>query len=1162
MKRFFLYSFLAFFLFTAAVFYSQKDRLHDYASNTLTVLFEEQTSCQIRLGPISFSFIPLNIYLSDVTIISKEEPIATIDRLTIQLSLWDLLHQTIGVKSIDINTASLFSLPNLSDSHQELSWNSLEHIVRLHSIQIQSLHLSPEIAALLSKNSFPILEVAAKAEIDPKRQEAFFDVWLTNVDNLKSRTCFSVGLKQKEELLQIQLRTIENENSLLTSLYNLPKGYNYQFFIHAASKLHEWRNIFQARPENVNGSFQICYSSFAPSESLLGHKGYLEGDFGFSRNEGFHVPYIAGNLSDMDMVGVCHLDPNNQFHNSSFYLDPGQEFLEVLEPITIKTLPIKLIVDGPFNAPKISCKASSETIIFDNQRIDHLEVECNYSHQKGDVKISGLYENQPIQLLSAFEWGDKVQFQDIHFHAPQTELSGNVDFTFSNREISAKLSGTTAGHLLSELFALEFSPVLSFQAHLEGTLDRHKLHLDVTAPLLKYGDMAFEQSQVTITGFDLLDHPRGHVQLSCQSSFAYKTAFKNFNLDTSFNFSGQPESYTLNLEPLEMPPIISQGHWTSNGNTYSIFIQNLEGGTKGGHKFKLIQPAEITYQKECLGFSPLCFDWSGCTVKLTPEIALNSFTLAFQALNLPLKYLQPYNSALPETGTIDLYAALTQLPTTFSGQAKLNFKDLSLVGSTFPLTGELSFHLKEKELLCDGFIEGIGDEPMKISAQIPIFMQLAPFEFRWEKELPISAKCNLHSPLEPILEMALPAFPVITGHAFLNLNITGTLSAPSFSGEADLKSGSLDLAGLGMRFDDVDAHIDLENSEALLTSFSGKDGEGSIQGSGKIDLDPSKAFPFDITFQLNQTSYRPSDYAKAIIKGTLQLKGDRNEGNLSGAVTSGHSEVSIPQEIPELAQTVEVTYINPPDGNLPPLASSSTRSEWPLNLDIQFEVPEKGMIKGKDWSSEWQGHIAMKGTANKPLLWGSCKLLQGEYRLNGHPFEIKEGTITFTGELKKKTTLYVIASRDLDELTAEIIVKGPIRDPSVSLRSNPPMSQREILSWLLFNRGTEDITPFQGTELNESITNLNMSSQPDMLTRLRNSFGVDKIDINRGSSNEVSIQLGKYISQGILVSVNKSVTAEANQVAIEAEIMENVKVQAQLGDDSQGQLRLKWRKDY
>jgi translocation and assembly module TamB len=161
--------------------------------------------------------------------------------------------------------------------------------------------------------------------------------------------------------------------------------------------------------------------------------------------------------------------------------------------------------------------------------------------------------------------------------------------------------------------------------------------------------------------------------------------------------------------------------------------------------------------------------------------------------------------------------------------------------------------------------------------------------------------------------------------------------------------------------------------------------------------------------------------------------------------------------------------------------------------------------------------------------------------------------------------MYIIASADLGDIVAEVILEGPIKNPSIALRSNPPKTQKEVLSWLLFGHGLSEITPFQGSELTKSIANLkNGNKGTDLFTKVRKSIGIDRIDISRGEkdSNDVTLQVGKYISQGVFVSVNKNLTADANRLAIEANLMQNLKIQAEVGDDAEGKLHLKWKHDY
>ena len=158
---------------------------------------------------------------------------------------------------------------------------------------------------------------------------------------------------------------------------------------------------------------------------------------------------------------------------------------------------------------------------------------------------------------------------------------------------------------------------------------------------------------------------------------------------------------------------------------------------------------------------------------------------------------------------------------------------------------------------------------------------------------------------------------------------------------------------------------------------------------------------------------------------------------------------------------------------------------------------------------------------------------------------------------------YRVASREIDRIQADIIVKGPANKLGISFRSNPPFSQREVLSYILFNRGISDITSNQGDLLSQSFIELNSGeqTQTDFLSRLRSNIGIDRLDLTAsdGESKDMALQIGKYISEKVFVSMNTSLTdATSNRVAIEAKLPKNLKAQAEVGlTDAQGKILLK-----
>jgi hypothetical protein len=58
------------------------------------------------------------------------------------------------------------------------------------------------------------------------------------------------------------------------------------------------------------------------------------------------------------------------------------------------------------------------------------------------------------------------------------------------------------------------------------------------------------------------------------------------------------------------------------------------------------------------------------------------------------------------------------------------------------------------------------------------------------------------------------------------------------------------------------------------------------------------------------------------------------------------------------------------------------------------------------------------------------------------------------------------------------------------------------------------------------------------------------------------VQVGKHLSEGIVVTLSKDVTNEANRVGVEVNLAKNIIATANIGDDSQAQLSVEWKVDY
>lgn len=1188
MKRFFLFLFSILFLsfLAALIIYTQKEKIKEYAIASLSETIETQTGCRVTFSNIQFS-LPMQVDVDQLDLHMEEKCLVSLHALRASFLPWEIWNKGIAIHKIAINKARLYGCPSSSSSSPYIEWSQLPPSLSLKSLTIEELIVDKEFLLSLPDEMQRILEYPLKVEgvltLDSTRREGVLDLSIGKChfdEKPPSLTEVTISLSQDQEKTFGQLRLIEPPAGLLSSLYPLPKGYQWNAYIQIVGPLDLVSRFLNGKMVNDNtvGEFQVGYASLEGEEhEILKDSGTLEGLYSFS-NVGIDIPSIGGTIGKFALQGSLALSPTMELHGARLALEVPDYYLKE-QQVKLLHPKIDCFLTGKLPNPVVDVSIDCSQITVAEYTLEGVEGKISFSHEdegiEGIASFKGEYQKLPCALYTSFLWKDLLRLSHLKTSFGSTQVQGELELDPTSKLVTGELFGDFN---LLEIEKIGFPHVVngavSFHAYLNVHETVQSLSFILHSPHIEIEDVIADTVGLSAVIIDPLRldvaHHRTLIHLTCEKAKYREYQVEKLEWQTCTDNDAMEWPCSLRFAWDDKVYTHLQGDWYATSDLLNLSIHSLSGQL-GPHAFALKDPFSFRLHGKEAQFSRMTLAIANGFLTLEGSVQREASSLFVEAEQIPLEIFHQFRSDLPFEGVLNGIFKIRQIGEVASGIAKIDIKEIHLlddkVGFSLPLKANFNAELKNDTCVCRGSIEGLSPEPVALSLMLPVRLNLYPLDFTFNQTRQLKGNLAFKGALEPILELFIPATgPNMAGQADIAVNLSGTPAHPHLEGYANIWNGSFDILGIGLSFRDIQGKITLSGQKATLASLSGTDGvHGKIKGEGTVLLDGSSLFPFDISFLIEHALLRPSDYAWATANGNLRLHGNSEQAFISGKIQSDELNINIPEQIPELMQTLQVTYVNQPAHVPLPTVYKRKPSDFPLNLDLQLEIPQKGYVNGSSWSSEWNGNVSVLGTVDMPQLHGSCRLIKGDYRFQGKPFEIKEGTITFAGDPEKKTTIYVIASEDLDEITAEIILKGSLKNPALSFRSNPPLPQREILSWILFNQGTSDITSFQGTQLNESITDLNMNdNKPDVLTKIRKGFGVDRLDISRSTdnSNEVSVQVGKYLSRGILVSVNKSVTAEANQVALEAEIAKNVKVKAQVGDDSEGQLQLKWKRDY
>lgn len=385
----------------------------------------------------------------------------------------------------------------------------------------------------------------------------------------------------------------------------------------------------------------------------------------------------------------------------------------------------------------------------------------------------------------------------------------------------------------------------------------------------------------------------------------------------------------------------------------------------------------------------------------------------------------------------------------------------------------------------------------------------------------------------------------------------------SLTGSASGSGLAYTLQSVDLELKDIEFNGRFEDKRFILDQIKAKNHRrGTIDGSGTIHTSIDSSLTYNASFTINHLRTTPVNQILVESKGELNLEGGLNFLNISGNLQVQSAEVGIPDLItfknPLLLYDYKGRSLSP--GGKPPALPTNF---FPLTLDLEIDTRDKVSFEGRGLQSVWGGKLLVKGEIESLSILGTMKMRQGLFTLAGRLFDIQTATIEFVGP-PRKALIQVIAALTLPDIIAFAEYSGPILNPTITLKSQPFKTQKEILSLILFGKSLAEITPLESIQLASVLLQLGGSSNNpgNVLGAIGRSVGIDRLDFEGGGDNPVSVSAGKYVSKGVFVNLTKPIYSDANIFSLGVEFRKNVKLQADFSDTDEDRLMIKWQKRY
>jgi translocation and assembly module TamB len=732
-------------------------------------------------------------------------------------------------------------------------------------------------------------------------------------------------------------------------------------------------------------------------------------------------------------------------------------------------------------------------------------------------------------------------------------LNGALDFASPNLAELAPLSGTDLGGSAKGKLVLK------------PRAGKQDVTLDLAADTLAASGVRIGQAQVTASAGDVLGKdPQLEAGLAASGIEAGGQAIEQLNAKANGRLSDLAVTADAKGQDLALA---TQVNLKVAGEETRIGLAQLDL-TFNRVRASLQHPAEITLGASSTRIANLAIASGGGTIALDAELGADSNRLSLTLKQLPASLAEAASPDLHLLGTLDGTLQLEGPKTAPQATLALQGKGLGVSGASQQLVDlDLSGNWAAGQLRANGKAILGKSGGLDFSATLPMAAEPGSGFPVFEPAAALTASAKGEIDLGLANAFIPGGADHIAGHATVDLAASGAAAAPILSGKVAISDGRYENQRYGTRLQQLTAVLEGNGSQLRLVSLSARTpGGGTLSGEGDVDF--AGPMPVTISIKMDKARMINATIGTAVTDGALQVKGTlKSDLALSGQVKIVKAEIRIPDSLPVDVEEIPVKEINlPPErqAEVDAAANAPPPKSVKIGLDLAVDAPEQVFVRGHGLDAEMGGALKITGTADAPIVTGALKLRRGTFNLLSRRLDFSKGIVTFSGGDRIDPVLDFAATSKLPEADVTVTITGSAAKPTIALTSSPELPQDEIMAQLLFGKSSGSLSPFEAVQLAQAMAQLTGigGGGPGVLDKLRKGLGLDRLDIEAGeggTTSAPSLSAGRYVSRGVFVGAKQGATPGSSAATVEIEITPNVKVETDVGADSnKAGVNLEW----
>lgn len=1051
------------------------------------------------------------------------------------------------------------------------------------SLEGKGLHLEDE-GLLRALPGDPRL--VAKAVYRPKQQYLTLEQVEASLAELLVQLSGEVALPEdaEQQLLPVGHLVLKADHGNLSSLAALTDS-------DLSGRLHVDADVTLHDDGTIDGDLKALadrlHLGIPAADAMLGERPALVAKLRRSQGdqihlEEFHLDTAISVLTAEALIAPDYSKIDAAYRLAISALEPLGDALQ--QPLG-GSLQLEGTAVGSLLAPHIRANLTGEALSLPGDPLQRLTAELDVDFADPGPLGSLLLEGSegrygPLHAEAVFAKAkDFIFLEPFSFNlGDAANIKGELQWPLNGEAGSGTFQGEISQlDALAALVGVQAAGNVSFEAELSPREGQQALEASAEIRQFRFGpasDPALQLAQLDLRAHlnDLLGSPRIEAELAANRLSAGELALSSTRLRASGELSAIAASLdaqgTLKDEPLQLQ---SDATLALEGERSAVTLASL--ALDWAHEeLRLLRPAQVVLTPDHRALQGLRLALLGGRLEADVEQRGEGLEGTLQLSALPLARLAALAKAEDVEGVLSASMTLSGSMAAPQAQLRLEADDLAFWQEaeltsrpSMNFRGEAS--LNQGSLLVNAGLTGFADTPLSLRAQIPVRASLDPFVMELLTSRALDANVHWEGDLAPIVAL-LPTDAIrLTGEGLVDLQVAGTLDDPQLSGEVVIKRGRYEnytsgtlLAPMELVIRGADRRLTLERLEAS------DGGEGKIEGSGHLTWLGTDGLESDLHVRFDKMLIAQRDDVTARISGDIDVAGNLFKNALiSGRLTNDFVEVRLVDALPPSVAEIDVIEVR--DG-VPASEEEELSSEppapSPITLNVEIDLPRRVFVRGRGLESEWRGHFLINGRVNNPQISGEITPARGSFTIVGKTFVLEEGSIRLPpGAPGLDPELDLRAVYNTTNFRALVLITGSASHPQVELSSEPELPNDEILSRVLFNKTSANLTVLEAVELADAAATL-ASGGTGVTGLMRRALGVDQFGFRPGATEDDpgSLAVGTYLGEGVYVGFEQGMRPGSTGVTVEIDITDRIKAHSDVTADGQSRTGIRWQMDY